>query len=317
MARVEHGSVHLRSGRTLPTTTWFARREPTATLLALHSYGDYRLAYEEIGPWLAERDVTVCALDQPGFGETAERGDWPGWRPLLHDVAAALVRLRPPDGRPVFILGESLGGGVAMAAMRLRGMFRPAGLVLVEPAVRKGVRLRLVWDLVFGGLALVRPRYSRRLVRGRHPQLTEVARRRLAEDPLVVRHIRADAYKGLLAIGDAASAAARRLDVPTLLLYGRADGIIPARLFERAERDLAHVTTTIRYPDAPHLVLQARGWEAVMADVLAWMHGGTPPLPGSPGILCRRGPPPFPVAASAKALPPGVPERIREPDAAG
>ena len=91
----------------------------------------------------------------------------------------------------------------------------------------------------------------------------------------LVRHIRADAYKGLLAIGDAASAAARGLAVPTLLLYGRADGIIPARLFERAERDLAHVATTIRYPDAPHLVLQARGWDAVMADVLAWMQGDT------------------------------------------
>lgn len=316
MATVEHGAVHLSSGRTLPTTTWRARRVPTAVLLALHSYGDYRLAYEEVGPWLAERDVTVCALDQPGFGETAERGDWPGWRPLLHDVAEALVRLAPRDGCPVFVLGESLGGGVAMAAMRLRGMFRPAGLVLVEPAVRNGVRLRLVWDLVFGGLALVRPRYSRRLVRGRHPQLTDAARRRLAEDPLVVRHIRADAYNGLLAIGDAASAAARRLAVPTLLLYGRADGIIPARLFERAERDLAHVATTIRYPEAPHLVLQARGWEAVMADVLAWMQGRAPPLPGSPGILRRRGPPPLALAVPAEPRSSGVSERIREPDPA-
>jgi alpha-beta hydrolase superfamily lysophospholipase len=312
MVRVEHGAVHLSSGRTLPTTTWHARRNPTALLLALHSYGDYRLAYAEIGPWLAERDVTVCALDQPGFGETAERGDWPGWRRLLHDVGEALVRLRPSDGQPTFILGESLGGGVAMAAMRLRGMVPPAGLVLVEPAVRKGVRLRLVWDLVFGGLALVRPRYSRRLVRGRHPQLTEAARRRLAEDPLVVRHIRADAYNGLLAIGDAASAAARQLAVPALLIYGRADGIIPARLFERATRDLALVVTTIRYPDAPHLVLQARGWEEVMADVLAWMQGGAPPLPGSPGILCRRGPRPLALAASAQVRSPGVPERNRE-----
>ena len=317
MALIEHGSVRLTSGRALPTTTWLAGRAPTALLLALHSYGDYRLAYAEIGPWLAERGVTVCALDQPGFGETAEHGDWPGWRPLLRDVAEAMVRIRQRADRPVFILGESLGGGVAMAAMRLPGMFLPAGLVLVEPAVRKGVRLRLVWDLVFGGLALVRPRVSRRLVRGRHPQLTDAARRRLAEDPLVVRHIRADAYNGLLAIGDAASAAARQLTVPTLFLYGRADGIIPARLFERAERDLGHVATTIRYPDAPHLILQARGWEAVMADVLAWMQGRHPPLPGSPGILCRRGPRPLAPAeagaarATASAVPLGEPGPAR------
>lgn len=287
---MQSAHLELPGGKCLPLAAWRAQGRPAAVVLALHSYGDFRLAFEEVGPWLAARGVTVQAIDQRGFGDTPECGRWPGWRRLVDEVAEALVAMHPRDATPVFLLGESLGGGVALAATRLPGMFRPAGIVLAEPAVRNGVRLRLVWDLVFGGLAFVRPGFRRALVRGRHPLLTETARRRLTGDPRIVRHIQADAYKGLLAIGDRASAAARRLTVPTLLVYGRADGIIPHRLFERAEQDLAPVVTAIRYPDAPHLVLQARGWEKVMDDVLAWMQGSFAPLPDSPGILRRRGP---------------------------
>jgi acylglycerol lipase len=167
-----------------------------------------------------------------------------------------------------------------------------AGLVLVEPAIRAGVRLRYVWDLVFGGLALVRPDYRQPLVRGRHPQLTETARRRLGGDPRIVRYIRADTYRALLSLADAASRAARRLQVPTLLLYGRADGIIPLRLFERAERDLARTGTVLRYSTMPHLLLQAEGYTDVLADILAWMQGHALPAPGSPALLRRIGPQP-------------------------
>ena len=122
-----------------------------------------------------------------------------------------------------------------------RRRFRPEpvdGLILVEPAVRRGIRLRLMWDVAFTTLALVAPGYSRRLARGTHAQFTPIARERLGQDPRIVRFIRADAYKGLLSLADAASASTRRLRLPTLFLYGRADGIIPLRLFEQAVRDL-------------------------------------------------------------------------------
>ena len=174
--------------------------------------------------------------------------------------------LQPPEQAPLFLFGESLGGSVVLAAMAACGSRPARGLILVEPAMRNGVRLRYVWDVLFGGLSIVRPGLTRDLPNGRHPLLTDAARRRLAEDPRIVRHIQADAYKGLLKLADLASSAARRLTVPTLLLYGRADGIMPARLFEHAERDLAPVATVLRYPHAPHLLLQAEGWERVMDD---------------------------------------------------
>ena len=105
------------------------------------------------------------------------------------------------------------------------------------------------------------------------------------------RSIRADAYKGLLSLADAASASARRLRLPTLFLFGRADGIIPQHLFEQAIRDLSPLVTAIRYPEAPHLLLQTRGFEDVLDDVCGWLVGE--PLPAAPGaMLLRAGPRP-------------------------
>lgn len=287
-------------GLDLPLTSWLPAGRPNIVVIGLHGYGDFRLAFEEVGPWLAERGIAFHAYDQRGFGEAPGHGFWPGRRALARDLCVAIETLGEDDA-PLLVLGESMGGGVALSATALARR-RPSGLVLVEPAIRNGVRLRPVWDLVFGGLARVRPGLRRALVRGHNPLLTAAARRRLAHDPRIVRHIRADAYKGLLALADAASEAGRVLRLPTLLLYGRANGIIPVRLLERAERDMAACVTALRYPTAPHLLLQAQGWEVVLADVLAWIGGGALPTPGSPGVLRRIGPrPTFSARAPAPA----------------
>jgi len=286
------GALVMEDGYRLPLVSFEpAGPSAVATLVALHNFGDFRLAFAEVGPELARRGVRVHAYDQRGFGDTLGHGRWHGWRRLTRDLRQAIERLRPRDGSPLFLLGESLGGGVALATA---ARFRPegvAGVILVEPAVRRGVRWRLVWDVAFGTLALLAPGYSRRLRRGVHPEFTEAARARLKADPRIVRVIRADAYKGLLSLADAASASTRRVRLPVLFLYGRADGIIPLRLFEQAVRDLGAKVTALRYPEAPHLLLHTQSWIEVVDDIEAWLTGE--PLPASAGgVLLREGPRP-------------------------
>ena len=200
-----------------------------------HAFGDFRLAFEEAGPSLARRGFRVHAYDQRGFGDTDGSGRWHGYRRLVRDLRVVVqqLRTRPTAARRCSFWARSLGGGVALVTA---SRFRPKavdGLILVEPAVRRGVRLRLLWDVAVGTLALLAPGYSRRLSRGAHAMYTAAARARLGMDPRIIRVIRADAYKGLLSLADAASASTRQLRLPTLLLFGRADGIIPRRLFER------------------------------------------------------------------------------------
>ena len=309
-AAPEHRAcLEMADGYRLPLATWEPAGPAQGTVIALHGFGDFRLAFEEVGPELARRGYRVHAYDQRGFGDTLGHGRWHGWRRLARDLRRAVELLRPADGSPVYLLGESLGGGVALvAAARFRPPGDVAGLILVEPAVRRGVRWRRVWDAAVGTLGLLAPGYARRLRRGAHPEFTERARARLTGDPRVVRVVRGDAYRGLLALADAASAATRRVRVPVLLLYGRADGIIPLRLFEQAARDLAPRATALRYPGAPHLLLQTRSCPEVLDDVEAWLAGE--PLPASAaGVLLARGPhpgEPMPEPPPRRGIVPGV-----------
>lgn len=291
------GVLTMDDGFVLPLLTFEPKSRAAATIVAVHAFGDFRLAFEEVGPELARRGLRLHAYDQRGFGDTTGHGRWHGWRRLVRDLRGVIERLRPADGSPMLLLGESLGGGVALVAA---ARFRPpwvTGVILVEPAVRRGIRWRLMWDVAFGTLALLAPGYSRRLRRGVHPEFTERARDRLGHDPRIVRVIRADAYKGLLSLADAASSSTRRLRLPVLLLYGRADGIIPLKLFERAVRDLEPRVTALQYPAAPHLLLQTESWPLVVDDIEAWTLGG--PLPASrEAVVLADGPRP---AASAVA----------------
>ena len=87
---------------------------PGAVVIALHGFSDHGQAFETVGAALAARGIAVIAPDQRGFGRSRERGIWPDGRALVADLAAItrLVVARY-HGRPIFVLGESIGGEVA------------------------------------------------------------------------------------------------------------------------------------------------------------------------------------------------------------
>ena len=268
-----------RDGARLPLSRWLPDGRPRATVIALHSFGDYRMSFAELGGWLASRGIAVYAYDQRGFGATPHPGIWPGEAALVDDLADAIAALRAgPNGAdtPLFLLGESMGGGVAMieAARAPEGI---DGLILAEPAVREGIYFRYLWDAALWTAARAAPAASVTVSRTWHRDLSPAARARLADDPLVVREVRADTYDGLIDLTDSATAAAERITTPTLLLFGRATGIVKKRSLCHALADLDGAATAIQYPGAPHLLLQARDWNRVAGDIERWIARETPP----------------------------------------
>jgi len=57
------------------------------------------------------------AYDQRGFGKSPTRGRWPGTDTLVEDAraVAALLHERYPD-LPIYVVGESMGGALALVA---------------------------------------------------------------------------------------------------------------------------------------------------------------------------------------------------------
>ena len=200
---------------------------PRAVVIALHGFGDHGQAFEALGTALAARGIAVIAPDQRGFGRSRARGIWPGVRALVDDLRSIhqLVAARHP-GRPIFVLGESMGGATAMVA-RAEGL-PAAGVILVAPAVWGRVSMPR-WQV--GALDLfvrvvpwlpLDPSAT-----GKRASDNLAALRALGRDPLFIRHPRLDAVWGLVNLMDAATATTGALAPPLLLLLGARDEIVP------------------------------------------------------------------------------------------
>ncbi|OSC97319.1 lysophospholipase [Trametes coccinea BRFM310] len=96
-----------------------------AALLFVHGFAEHVARYEWAhGVWAA-RGVAVFAYDQRGFGRTAldkerksRESAWgrTGWREQVRDIEWWLGRMREEfPGLPLFLMGHSMGGGLALA----------------------------------------------------------------------------------------------------------------------------------------------------------------------------------------------------------
>ena len=275
----------MADGATLPMLV-FQAKEPRAVVVALHGFNDYSNAFSDPGPgpWFAARGISLYAIDQRGFGRAPGQGLWAGDTRMAEDAASVvrMVRGRHPD-LPVYLLGESMGGAVAMRAMTLPEPPEIDGLILSAPAVWGWHAMNDFYRIVLWASARLAPSYT---LTGRglgiRPSDNIEMLRAFGRDPLVIKGTRIDTIYGLVDLMDSAHAASARLGVPVLLLYGAKDEIVPAppvgdalTAMKEAEVDVA----AICYPDGYHMLLRDLQRETVWRDIAAWIaaSGASPP----------------------------------------
>ena len=275
---------HLRAadGARLPLRLWTADGKPRAVVVALHGFNDYSNAFVVPAEAWAADGITTYAYDQRGFGETAHHGLWPGIETMVDDLRTALDLARAAHpGVPLYIVGESMGGAAAMVLMA--GAERPEidGMVLVAPAVwgwqsmnplyRAGLWLSahtVPWKTVTGRGLGIKPSDNREML---------IA---LAKDPVTIKHTRIDAIYGLVNLMDAAFDAAPRItSVPTLVLYGEHDQLVPKAPTYAMLKRLAAPHRVAIYPAGYHMLLRDLDAAVVLGDVAAWIANPSAPLP--------------------------------------
>ncbi|MFC3126485.1 alpha/beta fold hydrolase [Pseudoroseomonas globiformis] len=269
-------------GAELPLHAWLPAGAPQGIVLALHGFGDtasnaFRRAAE---PFTAE-GLAVYAYDQRGFGAAPHRGVWPGTQALAEDATrtARLLRARHP-GLPLFLLGESMGGAVALVALASSEPPPVDGTILLAPALQG--RASLGWlgrgalDFFAHTVPLLEFRNS---APGFAPTDDEEAMRGWSRDPLTYKEVRVDTLYGLVGLMDAALAAPPRGRV--LVLYGGKDRITGALPLRTMLRDAAAdpALRAAYYADGHHMLLRDRARGVVAADVLSWMRAPAEPLP--------------------------------------
>lgn len=291
------------------------RRDPPpgvpvrAVMLALHGFNDHSGNFLQDGfGRLAEGGVLTYAYDQRGFGASPGRTLWAGAESMAADAATALrlLRARHPD-LPLFLMGESMGASVAVLAAT--GQPLPVdGMLLMAPAFWSRAEIGPVavgafWLLAHTLPALAFPPSAGNIAASDN----EEALRRFGRDPLTIKDTRIDAAWGLLDLMDRASRnLAGCCAMPTLVLQGAKDRVVPPSVTQAALAAMQPEARLARYPDGLHLLLRDSIRDSVADDILAWMAAPRAPLPSGADQVgaawLGRSPPP---ALAGQAAPPG------------
>ena len=136
MAMPERSVITLQDTTQLSLRVW-AVAAPQRIVIGIHGFNDYSKAFDPLARSLAtELTATFYAYDQRGFGENSAPGFWPGSDRLVADLREVVSRLRKEHpGLPITLIGESMGGAVAIRASTESPGLPVSQLILKAPAL--------------------------------------------------------------------------------------------------------------------------------------------------------------------------------------
>jgi acylglycerol lipase len=292
-------------GAVLPVRAWLPKAgQPKAVIVGLHGFNDYSQAFAMPGKYLSKQGIAVYAYDQRGFGNAPGRGLWAGTEAYAADLAEFTGQLRKRYGNlPVYVLGESMGGAVAIVAMASDRPPAADGVILSAPAVWTRDTMPWYQRALLSVTVHILP-WLELTGEGLHIQASDNIEmlRGLGRDPLVIKATRVDAMDGLADLMDEAQNRVDRLNRPVLVLYGEKDEVIPKEPIYLMLNKLPQGSETRIgfYEGGYHLLLRDLGAAKPWGDIAAWIEDRARPLPsgaeqramlavGSSGSVAARG----------------------------
>jgi alpha-beta hydrolase superfamily lysophospholipase len=268
----ETGFFDGAGGRRIFWQRWLPDDAVRATVVLVHGASEHSDRYQHVAAGLVTAGYAVYASDHRGHG----RSDGP--RAVIDrldnavaDVDQLVTMARQEGEAPVFMLGHSMGGTVALAyAVRLQvhlaGVILSGALAALEAAP---LHLRLAGRV----LSVVAPNLP----------LIPIDASLVSRDPDVVKAYVADplVHHGKLparTVAELADAidgfpdAVGAITIPTLILYGTADRIVPPAGSQMVAERIGSSDTTVKaYPDLFHEILNEPEQVEVLADIVLWL----------------------------------------------
>lgn len=270
-ARLEASYYIARDGVRLPLKR-HAAKSPHAVIVALHGFNDYRAEFDMAAGWWVDHGITTYAYDQRGFGGAPQRGVWPGSDILVEDARemVALVRAAHP-GVPVYLLGMSMGGAVALSLAATAPALEVDGLILAAPAIWGWSSLNPFYKGVLWLAAHTAPAYKL-TGQGLEVVVSDNVEMLLAlgRDPIMIRDTRIDSIYGLVGLMERGYQAASLVQLPVFLVYGEQDQIIPREPIDAVIEALPGPKRAIFYPNGYHMILRDLQAETVWRNIAEW-----------------------------------------------
>lgn len=267
-----YGELTAQDGVMIPYREWW-RPQARAVILYLHGQGDHSGPFTAMGDQLHEMGFNIYAHDHRGFGLSRERrGDIPSYDYFLDDTLTMLRHAKGANpGKPVFFLGLSMGGHLA-----LRSAYRAGSEIAGAIALSPGFKLRSAppWSLVMKAVlyALITPqRYMPAVMSSVVTTRNQTHLNRAEQDEHWVTAYTARFYLEAVRSIRRAKRELRKINTPVLIMQAGDDYLIcpeesrnfcerighPDKEFRLLE-GLCH--NLVAEPEMPHIAAQIAEW---------------------------------------------------------
>ncbi len=254
--------------------SWLPDDAPGAVVVIAHGLGEHSGRYATLAAELVARGYAVYALDHRGHGRSAgARANIERFSYLVSDYCAFVGRsTRQHLDTPVYLLGHSMGGAVALAsALRLQQKLR--GLVLSAPALAVGTVVPWWQERFVRMLSIIAPNTGALPLPAAAISRDPVVVMRYEQDPLVHHgKIPARTLVEMLGAMEGFAASIRQLRLRTLVLHGTADTLVPLAATRPLYQAInANHRTLHVYEGLFHEVFNEPERATVTADLFAWL----------------------------------------------
>lgn len=268
----DEGKIETRDGLRLRLRTAILSGPVRAELLVTHGLGEHAGRYTHVAAALAERGIRVTAYDLRGHGRSpGARVDVERYELLLDDLRAVLDRVRAA-GRPVFLLGHSLGAQVTLRLLQ-REQLPVVGAIVLAPWIWLAFEPPW-WKLILARLAL---RYFPQLRFPTGMKIEGLTRDRahveaMMDADLVTHSISARMYFAVCEQGERVLRESNRLATPVFLAHGDSDPVTHWRATEELYVRPGPAEKIFKaYSDAVHELHNDTIREEVLRDIGDWI----------------------------------------------
>lgn len=277
------------AAKNAPCVSWLPDGKPKVAMLCIHGFSLHKGCYAAFGKEMAKDGIATYAMDLRGFGELKDSRqhtelDFDG---CLVDIKAMLEQIhKNHPGLPVIILGESMGGAIALRATALYPNL-VGGLISSVPArdrtdlsgseAKVGIKAGL--HTIFGGFS--KPMNNVAMSAVQKISDKEEVRSEWTNDPLMRTNFSPKEFLQFdKFMADNLAAAGLVKDKPVLFICGTNDKLIrPAGTWKLFERLSTPSRQLVLSKNSEHLIFEEGQFKPDDVNfVTAWIDRNVTPL---------------------------------------
>ncbi|MEP7284932.1 MAG: lysophospholipase [Chloroflexota bacterium] len=264
------------------TRIWLPKDNNVKGIIVIaHGYGEHSGRYQHVADYFVQQGYAIYAADHRGHGRNrgTKLGYFDRFDLLYDDLKRVIARAREEQRGPLFLLGHSVGGLLALY-YAIKNQSTLNGLIVSAPYVRSNAEIPAPMQMVARFLSRVAPRLG--IVPP--PDVST-----LSKDPQVVKdyetdpdvlHTQVTARVGveLVEAGDTVRANLGKITLPILILHGSLDRLANPKYAQDVYDGVSSPDKTIKiYEGLYHEILNEPEKARVLADIWVWMaaHQGT------------------------------------------